>query len=364
MKLLINDKEIAYFLASLLDHRSILKQINQDEKHTAEALDWALVKKGDQQFIPQKFSAKAVEKITCGVKKDLQIFYKKIKYLLRNKKKQDFVLIFKNIDFFIEKLGENRILDLYKKSTSQNFVKSLGLKIDKKATLVRRKNYLEFSEDCLFRNMDGNENLILQKINNHWPFWFIDTGYTNFLSGKGKKWHRLVKNNLHHSVLFDAPVDRLEIFESFPKKWRTSGEKILLIEPGNFCAKTFGINIEQWKTETINELKKYTNKQIVVREKLSKKLRKDLYNELCNEDYYCVININSNAATESIWAGVPVITLDRHITNSVSKSKIFDINDLYRGPLANWLAFLSYNQFTYDEIVNGAAIEIVKKYHV
>ena len=89
-----------------------------------------------------------------------------------------------------------------------------------------------------------------------------------------------------------------------------------------------------------------------------------MFHELLNEDYYCVVNINSNAATESIWAGIPVITLDKHITNSVSRSNLSDINNLYRPNLANWLSVLSYSQFTYDELVNGTAGKIVNKYHV
>ena len=84
---------------------------------------------------------------------------------------------------------------------------------------------------------------------------------------------------------------------------------------------------------------------------------------MCNEDYYCVVNINSNAATESVWAGIPAITLDRHITNPVTKNKLSDVNDLYRGSLAQWLSMLSYSQFTYDELIDGTAGAIVKKYH-
>jgi hypothetical protein len=212
--------------------------------------------------------------------------------------------------------------------------------------------------------MDGNESMLIDKMNNNWPFWFIDTGYTNFLNGKKKTWHRLTRNHLHHFTTFDSPVDRLHIFEKFPQQWRTSGDKILIIEPGNFSARTFGIEIDQWKKSVVEDLRKHTDKKIIFREKLSKKVRKSLYRELCDEDYYCVININSNAATEAIWAGVPAITLDKHISNSVTKSNISDINNLYRGPLASWLAMLSYSQFTYEELVNGTAVNILKKDHV
>jgi hypothetical protein len=77
-----------------------------------------------------------------------------------------------------------------------------------------------------------------------------------------------------------------------------------------------------------------------------------------------VVNINSNAATEAIWCGIPVITLDRHITTPVSRNKLSDINNLARPHLARWLCALSYSQFTGEELFNGTAIKIARKYHV
>jgi hypothetical protein len=112
------------------------------------------------------------------------------------------------------------------------------------------------------------------------------------------------------------------------------------------------------------ELKKHTDKKIVFREKAEKKVRTSLVEELRNEDYYCVVNINSNAATEAIWCGIPVITLDKHITNPVSSNQLSDIENLQRPHLARWLCALSYSQFTVQELFDGTAIKIVRKYHV
>jgi hypothetical protein len=362
MKLLINDKEIAQFLSTLLNYNFVLKEIEINQVHTADALHWALEKKGNDVFIPKKYSAKAVEKITRGVKKDLEVFKKALVFYLKNQKKKDYMIIYKNIDNLIEQFGSQQILDLYKKSKCQNFVKSLGLIIDSDANLIRRKDFSDISEDCVIRNTVGNEKILIDKIDNDLPFWFIDSGYTNFIE-PNKKWHRIVRNHLHAIRYFDAPTDRLKNFTCFPRPWRVSGEIILIIEPGPFSANIFHVDTKQWKIDIEKEIRKYTDKKIKFREKFPKKQRPVLYDELVNEDYYCVININSNAATESIWAGIPTITLDRHISNPVSRSLISDINDLYRGPLGNWLAYLSYNQFTYEEIVNGTAIEIIRKWH-
>jgi hypothetical protein len=366
MKLLLNDKEIANFLYSLIDHSAAYKNVTLADPYQSECVLWWLSKKDDAKFIKniEKHKNKLKERIIKTVRDDLKTFMSEVEKNLKIRKEFYNLRLYKNVNFFINKLGEEKILNLYRNSRKEYFVKSVGLSIDPAAKLIRRHTYSNFQEDCLFRNMDGNENLLLEKMNNKWPFWFIDTGYTNFLHGKQKVWHRLVRNNLHHSNFFEAPVDRLGIFESFPQPWRTSGDKILIIEPGNFCAKTFGIDIDQWKKSVEAELRQYTDKKIVIREKLGRKVRKNLYKELCDDDYYCVININSNAATEAIWAGVPAITLDRHVSNSVTKNSLSDINNLYRGNIANWLCMLSYSQFTYEELLNGTATNILKKYHV
>jgi hypothetical protein len=101
----------------------------------------------------------------------------------------------------------------------------------------------------------------------------------------------------------------------------------------------------------------------VFREKAEKKIRTSLVEELNNEDYYCVVSINSNAATEAIWSGIPVITLDRHITTPVSRNKLEDINNLNKPHLARWLCAVSYSQFTREELYDGTAVKILRKYH-
>jgi len=360
MYLLLSNKELIDFL---------IEKINYVKKIANTPVPWTQTDEyistiDEKYLISKKFIPKFKERVAGLVASDLQNHIKFIKEHIKKQKQINFELINNNFDYFLESLGKEAILKSYLKDKKQNFVKSTGLHISPTATLIRRSDYRNNIKNCLFRNMDGNEKMLLDKMNQKLPFWFIDTGYTNFLNGKNKIWHRLVKNNLHHSNYFEAPVDRLNRFESFPLQWRNSGDKILIIEPGRFSADTFNINIEEWKKSVVSELKKYTDKKIIVREKLSKAVRTNLYNELCDDDYYCVININSNAAVESLWAGIPVITLGKHISNSVSRNKISDINNLYKPHLAQWLCMLSYSQFTYEELINGVAVNIVKKYHV
>lgn len=361
MKLLINDKEIMHYLSALLDYKEDLKDLKLEETHVNEIVAWIL----EAQTKPKKFQKhfpKIKGKVEEAVKKDLSEFVNQAKLIISEKRNLNAEIIKKKFEHIVKLIGEEKILNQYKKSTIDNYVKSIGLSIDNDAKLVRRKNFNDIEEDCVLRNTVGNENLLVQKIDQSKPFWFIDSGYTNFLE-LNKKWHRLVRNHLHFGQTFLAPVDRLGSFKTFPQQWRNGGDRILVIEPGPFSAAIFHIDIKQWKYNVEAELRNYTDKKIVFREKAPKKTREPLYKHLLNEDFYCVVNINSNAATEAIWAGIPVITLDRHISNPVSKNKLSDINDLYRGSLAEWLCMLSYSQFTFEELINGTASKIIKKYH-
>lgn len=363
MKLLINDKEIANFLVSLIDVKNKLKDIPLTEWSMFEAVHWWVEKRqSSDKFDKHKWKDKLAQRLRKAVNHDLGLYWNQVNEEIQRTKKKKYNIVIKNIDKLIEKFGFEYLEKKYRQSKHKNFIKSVGYHLDSKAKLVRRKELNEVSVDCLIRNTTGNENLLTEKIDKGYPFWFIDSGYTNFLESN-KKWHRLVRNHLHIGDFKDMPADRLGNFKKFPETWRTGGSKILVIEPGSFAASVFKIDINTWKKQLEQEIKQYSDLPIVFREKTPKKTRKNLYQHLKDEDYYCVISINSNAATEAIWNGIPVITLDRHITNSISRNKVADINDLYRPNLGAWLCMVSYSQFTFDELVNGEAVKICKKYH-
>lgn len=364
MKLLLNNKEIAHFLASLIDYRPLVNSIEYRRDETRQTTDWLSIETHKRKFVlDDRTRGKIKNKIRNSVKVDLKNYKDRINEVLSNQKQTDYEKIHTNIEFFIKVLGEETVLRLYKTSTKDNFVKSVGLSLDPNGQLMRRSKFTSYTEDCLIRNTVGNEQLIVNKIDTNYPFWFIDSGYTNFLE-TNKKWHRLERNHIHYGNFFDAPVDRLSNFKTFPQQWRTGGDMILIIEPGPFAAGILHVDLKKWKYDVVRELRQYTDKRIFFRPKAEKKVRTNLYKHLCNEDYYCVVNINSNAATEAIWAGIPVITLDKHITNPVTRSRLCDIEHLARPNLATWLSMLSYSQFTYEELINGTAARIVKQYHV
>ena len=367
MNILINESEIMYYLTEIsktslsIEERKKLESINLTDNHRAEII-FDIKEKIRLKKI-KKFLRKIPGRIERAVKDDLEIYYSDVVKFIKETREKKKKLIEANFSKIVKRLGEDNIIAAYEKDKEiYGFMKTLGKSIPNEYLIKRRSTYVETGEDCLLRNTISNEKLIVNKINSNYPFWFVDAGYTNFIE-KNKKWHRIVRNHLHFGNYFEAPVDRLENFKNFPKPWRAAGDKILVIEPGKFSASIFNVDVEQWKHQIEIELRKYTDKEIIFREKFPKKKRPPLYKHLLDEDYYCVISINSNAATEAIWAGVPVITLDKHITSPVSRNSISDVNNLLRPNLATWLCMLSYSQFTVEELQNGTAFKIIKKFH-
>ena len=366
MKLLMNDKEIANYLLSLVPVPQELYKFNIQDRYTATYIQDHISKrakwKDPRRELDKEEKKKFKDKLFKAVRRDLDEWVDVVNTNKGHIRNAYFDAIHNNIEYFIDAFGIENIFEAYKKSRYKNFVKGTGQWVGdgKDNTYVRRKDFTSLQEDCLIRNTVGNEDLLVGKIDNNYPFWFIDSGYTNFLE-PNKVWHRVVRNHLHYGKSFDAPADRLKNFPEFPKPWRKDGEIIYVIEPGPFAASIMHVDLKTWKYDVAKELRQYTDKRIRFRKKAPKKKRSNLHKELLNDDYYCVVNINSNAATEAIWADVPAITLDRHITNPVTRNKLSDINNLGRGNLGSWLCMLSYSQYTKEELMNGVAVKNVKR---
>lgn len=262
-------------------------------------------------------------------------------------------------------LNDADLIERYLNDTTPAFAKELAPQLSDNIQWILNASDADWAQPFLIRNIINNEELIGRCLHEQLEFWFVDSGYTNFLEGKNKKWHRLVKNQIHHGQrLHNFPTDRMDMFPTLPKNWRRKGSKILVIEGSPAHYQMRGTNEEEWRNTIIRELGKHTEREIEFRPKnTDRKTRQSVYDLLKeNKDYYCVVSDSSAAAVEAIWTGVPVITLEQHVTNSVSRSRLSQINDLYRQDIEPWLAMLSYSQYTYEELCNGTAVGIVKEY--
>jgi hypothetical protein len=358
MYCLLNDNEIIDALSERLLRQLLLK------KQPA----WPSIKKLHMRHSRGLFNPnKLQEQIESYIRHDLTNYLDSVKFKYKKWRQPLTNHLVNNFDK-ITNLAENRnyIVNLYLKSKSLGFVKVFGPQIADKNIWIIRSDQYKKDKNILLRNIKDHEDLIKFKLENNLPFWFIDSGYTNFLYAKGKPWHRIVRNHIHHMTSKQYfPADRLCHLPSFPRPWRTDGQVVLVIESSENHLRLFNSSLQQWKDNIVDQIKFYSNYKIEFRSKeMNKKIRSSVYQDLKDrDDIYCVITDSSAAAIEAVWLGIPILTLNRHITNTVSRSSIKDINDLYRGPIGNWLCELTYSQFTFDEVYDGTARKILKVYH-
>jgi hypothetical protein len=237
------------------------------------------------------------------------------------------------------------------------------------------------SEDFIFE--DSQDPIIMRGILKYkimkrcWEdkrtFYYMDTGYLgnqqNPLNPNGwKLYHRIVKNNLQHEEIVPRPSDRWEALKLPIEKWKKGGRSIIIAAPDEKPCKFYGIDKDIWVNETINTLKKYTDRPIIVRDRAKSRLQRVVHNTLkqaLDDDVHALITFNSVAATEAVLYGYPAFTLAPcNAASPVASQDLSQIETPYypdSDKLYSWACHLAYGQFHVNEIKNGTAWRILNE---
>ena len=188
-------------------------------------------------------------------------------------------------------------------------------------------------------------------------FYYMDTGYfgnerTDSNPNGWKYWHRIVKNNLQHGEIIPRKDDRFKYFNKTFQPWKKDGRKILVAKPDEKPMRFYDYDLDIWLEHTINEIKKYTDRPVVVRERAPKRLDRtvnDTLEQALNDDVFALVTFNSVAATEAVFQGIPAFTLaPANAASPVSLQDLSKINEPYypdQDKLYAWACHLSYSQF-------------------
>ena len=220
-------------------------------------------------------------------------------------------------------------------------------------------------------------------IHNCWrdkrDFYFMDTGYFgNYVSRinpKGqKRWHRIVKNNVQHlGPVEDRPETRWKkLVAEFPTLqwtgWKKGGSKILVVVPSGKPCKFYGINPDEWLENTLTDLKKYTDREIVVRVKAPVRTDRAVVHTIydaMDDDVFALVTYNSIAATEAVAYGIPAFALAPNAASPVCLDDLSKIESPYypdHEEVYRWCCYLAYGQFNVEELANGTAWRILNEY--
>ncbi len=195
-------------------------------------------------------------------------------------------------------------------------------------------------------------------------FYYIDTGY--FGNGRKKNYHRITKNSMQNiGNVIDRPADRFEATGTKLTKFRP-GSKILICPPSAKVMVFYNLDLEAWMEETINTIKKYTDREIVIRLKKprSERVNNDTMAMALGQDIHCMVTFNSIAATEALLLGKPAFTLGPNAAQSLCSADLSRIEKPYIPTLDEvhkWACHLAYAQFTETEMRNGVAWRILNE---
>jgi len=227
-------------------------------------------------------------------------------------------------------------------------------------------DYNHSGKEILIRSL-AKRKLIWKCIEEQQTFYYMDSGYVgNYKSDINpngwKLYHRIVKNGLQHDTIIERPSDRWEKLKTKIHARKKGGNHILLVTPSEKPCKFYGIDLEQWKQDTIDQIKMYTDRPIVIREKQPRfqRLRRTIYDDLDNA--HALVTYNSIAAVESVLYGIPAFTLAPTAADPVANKNLWDLEKpqhLDKYYIYSWACHLAYGQFHIDEFKNGTAHRIL-----
>ena len=195
----------------------------------------------------------------------------------------------------------------------------------------------------------------LEVINKVKNFYYMDHGYFNqskriFENNLTKVsnmdgYFRIVYNNFIHNGKGNFPNDRLKKLNLAILDQKKTGNYIILSEPSETMKKMY--NVPMWTEDTIKLVKKFTDRKLIVHNKLSKEPLNSLL-----KDAWAFVSLQSTAGFTAMLNGIPSYFTENTLSHV---SKIQNIEN----PTIDYKIFnnLAYGQWTLKEIESGEAWE-------
>jgi hypothetical protein len=221
------------------------------------------------------------------------------------------------------------------------------------------------------------------------PQIFVDSNILHY-SRKEHEWHRYSLNSVYPNdgVYFFTNLD-LEKWSRFSswhgvdlKPWRSQGNHILILCQRPKGWNMFGANQDEWLDSTISNIRRYSQRPIVVRmhpgdgtrfkqiEKIQKRYGKKItisQHENIRDDLdkcWCVVGYNSTPNVVSAIEGVPVFLQDpvHSWASDVAFTDISKIEDPHMPDRSDWIHKISNIHWSNEEVKTGRLWSSIKQY--
>jgi len=170
-------------------------------------------------------------------------------------------------------------------------------------------------------------------------------------------------DDFKYSETDDPIVLRGILKKKIIQKCWLGGRDFYFMDTGYLGNQQGPLNPMGWKVEeTVNTIKKYTDRPIEIRDRVKSRQDRVITNtlkEALDDDVHALVTFNSNAATEAILYGYPAFTLSpTHAAKPVSLQDLSMIETpAYpdEGLVRAWASHLAYGQFHISELKDGTA---------
>ena len=232
-----------------------------------------------------------------------------------------------------------------------------------------------------------NPKLITRASKKHHEYWIIDVGYVTEdierypipkVLDRDKTYFRFSQSGLHNNLtnvindetrfnnLVESDIGYAKTVNEFKEK-PINEDGYILLAPSSptVCKFLYGVDQDRWINIAINEIKKYTDREIRFRNKPrpnNEWWNTDIKDEL--KDAYCLVTNMSLSTIDAVSLGVPIICDDRNICSTLGTSDFTSINNLNpidKDQLKKLFIKMSNCQFTMREMKNGTAYKVLKK---
>lgn len=184
-------------------------------------------------------------------------------------------------------------------------------------------------------------------------FFYIDHAY--FDRGHGKS-YRITRNGYEAGPVRKCPADRIADLGVELKPWRTGGRDIIVCPPTDYFMQAHGC--ADWLDQTLTQLRGLTDRPITVRMKPQQgEQAKPLPEAL--ERAHALVTHSSNVAIEAACLGTPVFVDAASAAAPVGLTDLSMIEAPVYPDRDQWLAHLAYNQFSFEEIGDGRAWQML-----
>lgn len=169
--------------------------------------------------------------------------------------------------------------------------------------------------------------------------------------------YRVTRNAHQHTGRGEPAYTRLKALGVTVAPWRRGGGHVLVCPPDQIFAGLFGFDGQAWAENIVAELRGRTDREIRVRSRHGNQDR-PLWADL--EDCWALVTFMSNAAVEAVLAGVPVFCTGRCAALTMGSDDLSLIESPRRPHgRRRWAAVLAANQWTMDELRDGACWEAI-----